>query len=66
MVQGNRYNSLLFRVVNKLTGRKLKEYILKYFYSKKDIAALYNLIACEAHREIFSCLLSRKMKKIKR
>lgn len=62
MAQGNRYNSLLFRVVNKLTGHKLREYILKYFYSKKDITALYNLIACEVHRENFLYSLNKKIK----
>lgn len=61
MAQGNRYNSLLFRVVNKLTGYKLKEYILKCFYSKKDITALYNLIACEVHRENFLYSLNKKI-----
>lgn len=61
MVQGNRYNSLLFRVVNKLMGHKLKEYILKCFYSKKDITALYNLIACEVHRENFLYSLNKKI-----
>ena len=61
MIQGNRYNSLLFRIINKLTGYKLKEYILRYFYSKKDIPALYNLIACEVHRENFLYSLSKKI-----
>ena len=60
MIQGNRYTSLLFRIANKLTGYKLKKYILKYFYSEKDITALYNLIACEVHRENFLYSLSKK------
>lgn len=64
MAQGNRYNSLLFRVVNKLMGYKLKEYILKCFYSKKDITALYNLIACEVHRENFLYSLNKNVKNI--
>lgn len=61
MVQGNRYTSLLFRIANKLTGYKLKKYILKYFYSEKDITALYNLIACEVHRENFLFILKKKI-----
>lgn len=61
MIQGNRYTSLLFRIANKLTGYKLKKYILKYFYSEKDITALYNLIACEVHRENFLYSLSKKI-----
>ena len=63
MAQGNRYNSLLFRILNKLTRYKLKEYILRYFYSKKDIIVLYNLIACEVHRENFLYNLSKKINK---
>lgn len=62
MVQGNRYTSLLFRIANKLTGYKLKKYILKYFYSEKEITALYNLIACEVHRENFLFILNKKIK----
>ena len=61
MIQGKRYNSLLFRIVNKLTRYKLKEYILKYFYSKKDITALYNVIMCEVHRENFLFALTKKI-----
>lgn len=62
MLQGKRYSSLLFRAVNKFTGYKLKEFILKYFYSKKEMAALYNLIVCEVHRENFIYFLNREIK----
>ncbi len=62
MVQGNRYNSLLFRIVNKLTKHKFKKWILRYFYSKKDLTALYNLIVCEVHRENFLYSLNKRLK----
>lgn len=62
MVQGNRYNSLLFRILNKISGYRLRKYIFKCFYSKKNITALYNLISCEVHRENFLYILNKKIK----
>ena len=62
MIQGRRYNSLLFRIINKITNYKLKEYILKYFYPKKNIATLYNVIICEVHRENLLYKLEKMIK----
>lgn len=62
MIQGRRYNSLLFRIINKITNYKLKEYILKYFYPKKNIATLCNVIMCEVHRENFLYKLEKTIK----
>lgn len=61
MAQGKRYTSLLFRIINKITYYKLKEYILKYLYSEKEVAILYNLIECEVHRENFLYALNKKI-----
>ena len=53
IIQGNSYSSLLFKIVNEIANHKLKEYILKYFYSEKYITTLYNLIVCEKYRKNF-------------
>ena len=41
--------NLFVRTLNKLTGHRL----LKYFYFKKDLLRIQNLLDCEAHREVF-------------
>ena len=60
MIQGKKYTSIVFRILNKLSKYKLKKYILKYFYSN-NLESLYNVIMCEVHRECFSFILNKKI-----
>lgn len=53
MLQGNRYNSIFFRLLNKISKYKLKENILKKIYSKKEMTKICNILECEVHRESF-------------
>lgn len=52
-IQGDRYNSLLFRAINKLFRHKLKKVLINRIYTGKELSFIYNLLYCEVHREIF-------------
>ncbi len=62
MIQGKRYTSIVFRLLNRLLNYKLKKYFLEHFYSK-NIEPLYNVIMCEVHKECFSFILNKKILK---
>ena len=63
-VQGKRCSSLMFRALNKLSGHKLKDYLIRKYYGKSQMASLYNLLDCEVHRESF--LFGLKLKNMSR
>ena len=44
--------SLLFRVINKLSGRRLQEGWMKRKYKESNRLAIRNYVECEAHREL--------------
>lgn len=45
-------NSIFFRAIHKLTGRRLEDRYFDMIYKKDDFLALRNFIECEAHREL--------------
>ena len=51
MLQGKRYKSFIFRGINKISGHRIKKYLLKKQYGKSELCAVRNLIECEVHRE---------------
>ena len=53
-MQGNRFQSLLFRIINKLSGHRFIKIMLSNQYSGNNKYGLINLLDCEVHRE---CLL---------
>lgn len=44
--------SVLFRIVNKLSRNRIREKRLKHLYGKKYCRAIRNYIECEAHQEL--------------
>ena len=54
--------SLLFRIINRLTGYRLRKIINKRRYGKTELLALKNFIECEAHRELFLRGLDEKIR----
>lgn len=57
-----RYKSLLFRVLNKLTGYRLGKYVVNKKYKKHKLLALQNYIECEAHRELLLEAIRNRIK----
>lgn len=45
--------SVLFRLLNRLLGRRLQTRMLRCRYGNKEKLALRNILECEAHRELF-------------
>ena len=45
------HNSILYRCINKMSGQKLRQYIVKKVKQKRGLG-LRNYIYCEAHREL--------------
>ncbi len=45
-------NKLMFRIINKLTGRRFVNYYNRKKYKEELLLALENYIECEAHREL--------------
>lgn len=60
MLQGKRYNSFLFRVLNKLSDYKLQSWLLRHKYGKQEFCSVTNILDCEVHRECFLNALNRK------
>lgn len=54
-------NNFAFRVINKLSGYKFANFVTSKKYGKKTILALRNCIECEAHRELLTEGLKRKI-----
>lgn len=46
---------LLYKAVNKISGNKLRMRSVQQKYDKKHLAAIWNWIDCEAHRELLIC-----------
>lgn len=44
--------SLLYRIVNKLSGYRWGQWLITKKYSQRKLLAIRNLIECEAHREL--------------
>lgn len=44
--------SLLFKILNKLSGNKLRTWKINRKFGKRQLLALWNYIECEAHREL--------------
>ena len=44
--------SVLFRIVNKLSHNRIREKRLKHLYGKKQCRTIRNYIECEAHQEL--------------
>lgn len=59
MLQGKRYKSILFRILNKISGYNLKPFLMKKTYDIQSISNLINLFDCEVHRESFLCTLNK-------
>lgn len=51
-VHGNHLKSIAFKMVNRLTGRRLKKKLYKKYYGKNDLLKIQNFVRCEAHREL--------------
>lgn len=47
-----KYNSFIFRVINKLSNYKYGEYYLKHKFNKKNLLKLENMIECESINEL--------------
>ena len=43
---------VIFRVINKLSGGRLRRYMLRRKYGKTQLIAVRNYVECEAHREL--------------
>lgn len=55
---GKHLMGLVFRILNRLSGRRLRRYLMHALYGQKELLVLENFIACEAHRELVLCALS--------
>ena len=51
LMLGLKYN-FLFRAVNKLSGHRLEQYLIRRKYLPKKREVLINMLECEAHREL--------------
>ena len=51
LMSGNK-RSLLFRILNKLSGYRLNKFLLKRRYTEARKLAIINAVECEAHREL--------------
>lgn len=47
--------SILFRILNKLSGHQLAIWGLRHRYPPPALASIENYLDCEAHRELFLC-----------
>lgn len=63
-IQGKRFRSITFRVLNKLTGYRLRNMLMNRTYSTEEIACLINLLECEVHRESFLVSLKNKLEQL--
>ena len=61
MLQGRRYKSYLFRVLNKLSGYRLITWAFQHQYKRNDLPSLINIMDCEVHRECFLQALKKKI-----
>lgn len=52
LMQGRRYRSLPFRVLDKLTGHRLKPWLLHRLYGREQMLMARNFLECEAHLEL--------------
>ena len=53
--------SVLFRVLNRLTGNRLRQNTLRRKYGRKQFLAIQNFTECEAHRELLLQALKNKL-----
>ncbi len=49
---GQHLNGLLLKILNKLSGGKLRVALMQHFYREKNMLSIRNHIECEAHREL--------------
>lgn len=45
-------DTILFRIINKLSGHRFAKLFFDYIYSNEALLAIQNFIECEAHREL--------------
>lgn len=57
-------NSILFRILNKLSRGKLLSLKVKFKYNKRVMLAVLNFIECEAHNELIVSGLKYRIKKM--
>lgn len=55
--------SIVFRILNKLTGRRYGNWRLKRKFRKKQLLVAQNILECEAHRELLSQGIIDRVKK---
>lgn len=61
LLQGERYRSFLFRAINKLSGHRLRRWLLKRHYRKAGgLCRMLNVFQCEVHRECLETGLKQK------
>ena len=53
--------SIVFKILNKLTNGKLRAWSLRKKYNDEAIMKIYNYIICEAHNELLTNILERKI-----
>lgn len=51
-LHGNHMRSVPFKIMNRLTGRKLRRKKLKQYYRKDDLIKIQNFVRNQAHREL--------------
>lgn len=62
--QGGRYKTIWFRVANKISGYRLKKWLIAHRYKQSHLNYMYDMIVCEAHREaILSGLKGRAVRR---
>lgn len=59
---GNRYAFFFYKVLSKLSKRKIDSYIQNKLYPSESLLAIINAIECEAHREVLLCSLKKRVK----
>lgn len=45
--------SILFRILNRLSGRRMVKWYLNKIYGSQNMLTIRNIVECEAHRELF-------------
>jgi len=54
------HKSVLFRMLNKVSGQRLWKWYLRSKYRKNNLVEIRNVIECETHRELFLYMLEKE------
>lgn len=53
--------TILYKILNRISGRKLTELIVKKKFHREQLLALQNYMECEAHRELVLCGIVKRI-----